>query len=130
MQRVNDFLKECGVYYLATVDGDQARVRPFGTVHIFEGKLYIQSGKGKDVANQIEKNPKVEICGFKKGEWIRLAGELVEDPRFEAQKSLLDAYPSLANMYQPGDGKTVVYYFKDATATISSFAHAPEVIKF
>ena len=129
MNTVNDFLKQAGVYYLATVEGDQPRVRPFGTVNIFEGKLYIQSGKKKDVAKQIAANPKVEISAFKDGRWIRIAGELVEDDRIEAQKSMLDAYPDLAGMYQPGDGNTVVYYFKDAVATISSFTAAPEIIR-
>ena len=130
MNTVNDFLKQAGVYYLATVEGDQPRVRPFGTVNIFEGKLYIQSGKKKDVAKQIAANPKVEISAFKDGRWIRIAGDLVEDDRIEAQKSMLDAYPDLAGMYQPGDGNTVVYYFKDAVATISSFTAAPEIIRF
>ncbi|MBO4450409.1 MAG: pyridoxamine 5'-phosphate oxidase family protein [Clostridiales bacterium] len=130
MNTVNDFLKQAGVYYLATVEGDQPRVRPFGTVNIFEGKLYIQTGKKKDVAKQIEANPKVEISAFKDGKWIRVAGELVEDERIEAQKSMLDAYPELAGMYQPGDGNTAVYYFKNAVATISSFTEAPVVIKF
>ena len=130
MNTVNDFLKQAGVYYLATAEGDQPRVRPFGTVNIFEGKLYIQTGKKKDVAKQIEANPKVEISAFKDGKWIRVAGELVEDDRIEAQKSMLDAYPELAGMYQPGDGNTVVYYFKNAVATISSFTEAPVVVKF
>ena len=130
MNTVNDFLKQAGVYYLATVEGDQPRVRPFGTVNIFEGKLYIQTGKKKDVAKQIAANPKVEISAFKDGKWIRVAGELVEDDRIEAQKSMLDAYPELAGMYQPGDGNTAVYYFKNAVATISSFTEAPVVIKF
>ncbi len=130
MNTVNDFLKQAGVYYLATAEGDQPRVRPFGTVNIFEGKLYIQTGKKKDVAKQIEANPKVEISAFKDGKWIRVAGELVEDDRIEAQKSMLDAYPELAGMYQPGDGNTVVYYFRNAVATISSFTEAPVVIKF
>ena len=130
MNKVNDFLKQAGTYSLATVEGDQPRVRPFGTVNIFEGKLYIQTGKKKDVAKQIAANPKVEISAFKDGKWIRVAGVLVEDDRIEAQKSMLDAYPELGGMYQPGDGNTVVYYFKDAVATISSFTAAPEVIRF
>ena len=130
MNTVNDFLKQAGTYFLATVEGDQPRVRPFGTVNIFEGKLYIQTGKKKAVAKQIAANPKVEISAFKDGKWIRIAGELVEDDRIEAQKSMLDAYPELGGMYQPGDGNTVVYYFKDAVATICSFTAAPEVIKF
>jgi len=130
MERVVKFLKEAGVYYLATVEGDQPRVRPFGTAHEFEGKLYIQTGKVKDVAKQIAKNPKVEISAFKDGAWIRVAGELVEDDRREARVSMLDAYPDLKKMYDPDDGNTIVYYFKDATATISSFTAAPEVIKF
>ena len=130
MNTVNDFLKQAGTYYLATVEGDQPRVRPFGTVNIFEGKLYIQTGKKKAVAKQIAANPKVEISAFKDGKWIRVAGELVEDDRVEAQKSMLDAYPELGGMYQPGDGNTVVYYFKNAVATICSFTAAPEVIRF
>ncbi len=130
MERTVKFLKEAGTYYLATVDGDQARVRPFGTVNVFDGKLYIQTGKSKDVSKQIHKNPKVEICAFKDGEWLRVAGELVEDERREAKVSMLDAYPSLQNMYSADDGNTEVFYFKDATATFSSFTHAPEVEKF
>ncbi|MBR3464433.1 MAG: pyridoxamine 5'-phosphate oxidase family protein [Clostridiales bacterium] len=130
MNKVNDFLKQAGTYYLATVDGDQPRVRPFGTVNIFEGKLYIQTGLKKDVAKQIAANPKVELCAFKDGSWIRVAGELVLDERIEAQKAMLDAYPELGGMYQPGDGNTAVYYFKDAVATISSFTAAPEIIRF
>ena len=130
MQKVEKFLKEAGTYYLATVDGDQPRVRPFGTVNIFDGKLYIQTGKMKEVSKQIHKNPKVEICAFKNGEWLRVAGKLVEDDRREARQSMLDAYPSLQGMYSADDGNTEVFYFKNATATISSFTKAPEVINF
>ena len=97
MERICKFLKEAGVYYLATVEGDQPRVRPFGTAHIFEGKLYIQTGKVKPVSKQLLCNPKAEICAFKNGMWIRVAGELVEDDRVEARKSMLDAYPGLRN---------------------------------
>ena len=130
MERVVQFLKEAETYYLATVEGDQPRVRPFGTAHIFEGKLYIQTGKVKDVSKQIHANPKVEICAFKNGEWLRVAGELVEDDRREERQSMLDAYPSLQNMYSADDGNTEVFYFKNATATFSSFTHEPEVVKF
>ena len=103
MERVVNFLKEAEIYYLATVEGDQPRVRPFGTAHIFERKLYIQTGKVKDVSKQIHANPKVEICAFKNGEWLRVAGELVEDDRREAKQSMLDAYPSLQKMYSADD---------------------------
>lgn len=130
MERVEKFLKDAGTYYLATVEGDQPRVRPFGTAHVFEGKLYIQTGKVKDVSKQIMANPKVEICAFKDGEWIRIAGELAEDDRREAKQSMLDAYPSLQQMYSADDGNTQVFYFKNGTATISAFTHEPEVIKF
>lgn len=130
MERVVQFLKEAETYYLATVEGDQPRVRPFGTVHIFEGKLYIQTGKVKDVSKQIHANPKVEICAYKNGEWLRIAGELVEDDRREARQSMLDAYPSLQNVYSADDGNTEVFYLKNATATFSSFTHEPEVVKF
>ena len=130
MERVAQFLKEAETYYLATVEGDQPRVRPFGTAHIFEGKLYIQTGKVKDVSKQIHTNPKVEICAFKNGEWLRVAGELVEDDRREARQSMLDAYPSLQNMYSADDENTEVFYFKNATATFSSFTHKPQVVNF
>lgn len=130
MKEVFEFLKKCETYFLATVDGDQPRVRPFGTIHIFEDKLYIQTGKSKDVSKQIQANPKVEICGFSGGEWVRLSGELVRDDRVEAKKSLLDAYPSLQQMYSPEDDNTEVLYFKNATATFSSFSSAPRTITF
>lgn len=131
MHRVYEFLKTAETYYLATVEGTQPRVRPFGTIHLFEGKLYIQTGKGKSVAKQIAANPKVELCAMKGDEWIRVAGTLVLDDRTEAQESMLCDYPSLRAMYTTGpNGNTAVYYFKDATAIISSFSHEPVVIKF
>ena len=130
MERVCNFLKEAGVYYLATMEGDQPRVRPFGTAHIFEGKLYIQTGKIKPTSKQLAANPKAEICAFMNGKWIRIAGELIEDDRIEARKSMLDAYPNLRNMYDENDGNTQVLYFRNAVATISSFTEPDEVIKF
>ena len=130
IEKITQFLKEAETYYLATVEGDQPRVRPFGTAHLYEGKLYIQTGKVKDVSKQLLANPKAEICAFKNGEWIRVAGELVEDDRVEARQSMLDAYPSLQKLYAADDGNTQVFYFRNATATISAFTHEPEVIKF
>lgn len=130
MQKVCDFLKAAEVYYLATAEGDQPRVRPFGTAHIFEGKLYIQTGKKKPVSRQLAENNKAELCAFKNGTWLRVAGELIEDDRLEAKKSMLDAYPMLRGMYDENDGNTQVFYFKNATATFSSFNAAPETITF
>ena len=130
MERVCQFLKEAGTYYLATVEGDQPRVRPFGTAHIFEGRLYIQTGKIKPVSRQLAANPKAEICAFHNGTWLRVAGELVEDDRVEARKSMLDAYPNLRKMYDENDGNTQVLYFKNAVATFSSFTAAPETVSF
>ena len=130
MKRVLEFLKNAEVYYLATVEGDRPRVRPFGTVNEFEGKLYIQTGKVKSTSHQLAANPKAELCAFKDGAWIRVACELVEDDRFEAKKSMLDAYPNLRGMYSEDDGNTQVFYMKNAVATISSFGSAPDVIAF
>ena len=130
MERVCQFLKDAGVYYLATVEGDQHRVRPFGTAHIFEGKLYIQTGKVKPCSQQILANPKVELCAFHNGTWVRIAGELQEDDRVEAKKSMLDAYPNLRRMYDENDGNTQVLCFKHAVATFSSFTAAPETVEF
>lgn len=129
MEKVYEFLKNAGVYYIATVDGDQPHVRPFGTINIFEGKLYVQTGKSKDVSKQIQANGKVEISAVVGSDrWIRLTGTLVEDDRIEARISMLDAYPSLQAIYKPDDGNTVVYYIKDAAAAFCSFTEAPEVV--
>ena len=130
MERVCEFLKTAGVYYLATVEGDQPRVRPLGTAHIFEGKLYIQTGKIKPVSKQLSANPKAEICAFKDGVWLRVACELVEDDRIEAKKSMLDDYSNLRAMYDEHDGNTQVLYLKDAVATFSSFTAPAETYKF
>lgn len=130
MQEVYEFLKKAGTYYLATVDGDQPRVRPFGTVNIFDGKLYIQTGKVKEVSKQIAANPKVEICAFDKGVWLRVAATLVRDDRVEAKKDMLDHNPSLRSMYSETDDNTEVLYLKDATATFSSFTAAPRTVTF
>ena len=130
MQRVCDFLKKTGFYFLATVDGDQPQVRPFGTAEIIDGKLYIQTGHVKPVAKQIEANPKVAICAYDGKEWLRVNATLVEDPRVEVKKAMLDAYPNLRAMYNENDGNTAVYYLKDAKATISSFTAPPVEIEF
>ena len=130
MENVLRFLKEAEVYYLATVEGDQPRVRPFGTVNLYEGKLYIQTGKIKPVSKQLMTNPKAEICAFKDGKWLRIACELIEDDSLEARKSMLDAYQNLRAMYDENDGNTQVFYMKNAVATFSSFTEEPVVIKF
>ena len=131
MNEVYEFLKACGVYYLATVEGDQPRVRPFGTYDVFEGKLYIQTGKIKPVAQQMKANPKVEISAMSPdGKWIRIAAEAVLDDNIAAQEHMLAAYPSLQAQYKPGDGNTEVYYLKNATAVICSFTEAPKTISF
>ena len=130
MNEVYEFLREAQTYYLATVEGDQPRVRPFGTVDIFEDKLYIQTGKIKAVSKQIEANPKVEVCAFKDGKWLRVSGELVRDDRVEAKAHMLDNYPSLKGMYSADDDNTEVLYFKNATATFSSFTEAPRTVNF
>lgn len=120
MQRVYEFLDKSGIYYLATAEGDQPRVRPFGTVNIYENRLYIQTGAVKAVSRQMHENPKVEICAFHQGSCLRVAATAVLDESLEAQKSLLDRYPSLAANYKAGDGNNEVWYLKDATATIST----------
>jgi len=131
MEEIYEFIKGCGTYYLATVDANgQPRVRPFGTINIFDGKLYIQTGKVKEVSKQIQANPKVEICCFNGGAWCRLSGELVRDDRVEAKEDMLSKYPDLKAMYSATDDNTEVLYFKNATATISSFAAAPKTVTF
>ena len=130
MKTVYDFLKKCKVYYLATVDGDQARVRPFGTIDMFEDKLYIQTGKVKDVSKQMQADPKVELCAFDGEKWLRIAATVVRDDLIEPKKHMLENYPDLRAMYDPEDDNTEVLYLKDATATFSSFTEAPVTVKF
>ena len=130
MEEIYDFLKACETYYLATVDGDAPKVRPFGTIDLFEGRLYIQTGKVKDVYRQLLANPKAEICAFKDGKWLRLSGKLVPDDRREAKKHMLDAYPSLRRMYSEDDGNTIVLYFEEGTAVFSSFSEPPKTVTF
>ena len=130
MQEVYDFLKKCGTYYLATVEGDQPRVRPFGTVDVFEGKLYIQTGKVKDVSKQIQQNAKVELCAFDGQKWLRISGRLVRDDRVEAKEHMLAGYPSLQTMYSATDDNTEVLYFEEATAVFSSFTNEPVTVTF
>ncbi len=130
MHEVFEFLKAAGTYYLATMDGDQPRVRPFGTIDLYDGRLYIQTGKCKAVADQLKTNPKIELSAMHEGRWIRLAAEAILDENVEAQVHMLDNYPSLKAMYTPGDGNTEVYFLRNATAAICSFTAAPEVYEF
>ena len=130
MQEVYEFLKAAGVYYLATMDGDQPRVRPFGTIDCYNDRLYIQTGRIKDVANQLKANPKIEISAMHAGRWIRLEAEAILDDSIDAQVHMLDNYPNLKAMYTPGDGNTEVYYLQNATAAICSFTNEPEVYQF
>ena len=130
IQSVCAFLEAAQTYYLATVEGDQPRVRPFGTVLLYEGRLYIQTGKSKSVSKQLAANPKAELCAFKDGVWLRVAGELVNDDRREVKVAMLDKHPTLKSMYSPDDDNTQVLYFQNAAATLSSFVAPPETITF
>ena len=130
MKEVYDFLKKCGTYFLATTEGSQPRVRPFGTIDLFEDKLYIQTGKSKEVSKQIAANPQIEICAFDGKDWLRVEASAVEDDRVEARAHMLDSYPELKAMYSPDDGNTQVFYLKDATAVFSSLTEAPKTVKF
>ena len=130
MEEVYDFLKECGVFFLATEDGEQPRVRPFGAINVYEGKLYIQTGKIKNVSKQMQDNPNVELCGYVDEKWIRVEGTVVRDERIEAKESMLDANPELKSMYSADDDNTEVLYFANGKATFSSFTEPPRVIEF
>ena len=130
IDKVYYFLNDAQTYYLATVEGTKPRVRPFGTLLLRDGKLYIETGKSKDVSKQISENPFVEICAFLNGSWIRIAAELVEDDDRGVKVAMLEKMPSLKAMYDPDDGNMQMFYLKDATATISSFTAEPEVITF
>ena len=130
IERVYQFIDEAETYFLATVCEDQPRVRPVGTILLSEGKLYIQTGKSKDVSKQIGANPKVELCALKGGEWLRLAGELVNDDSHDVKVAMLEKMPSLKGMYSADDDNMQMLYFKNATATFASFTGAPEVVTF
>lgn len=130
MNRAMDFLRESKTFYLATVEGDQPRVRPFGAVCEFEGKLYIVTNNQKKVYAQMMANPKVEISGMAGGKWIRLSAEAVRDDRREARHAMLEACPSLRRMYNEDDGIVEVFYLKNATASICSFTEAPVTFTF
>ena len=130
IEKVYQFLNQAETYYLATVDGDQPRVRPFGTALLREGKLYIQTGKGKDVTKQIARNPKVELCAFRDGTWLRLAGELVDDDDHAVKVAMLEKMPSLKALYSAEDDSMQMLYFKNASAVFSSFTEAPETVEF
>ena len=130
IEKVYQFLDDANTYYLATVEGDQPRVRAFGTALLFDGKLYIQTGKVKPVSHQIAENPKVEICAFKDGKWVRIAGELVNDDNHDVKVAMLEKMPSLKGMYSADDDNMQMLYFKNATATFSSFTEEPETVTF
>lgn len=130
MQEIFDFLKQAGTYYLATCENGQPRVRPFGTVNVYQDKLYIQTGKSKSVSRQLHANPKLELCAMREGRWLRVEATAVEDDSRDARVSMLDAYPSLQSLYSPDDGNTEVWYLRNVTATIFSFTEPPKVYKF
>ena len=130
IEKVYAFLNEAGTYYLATDDNGQPRVRPFGTILLYGGKLYIQTGKVKPVSKQLSVNPKAEICAFMNGKWLRVSGELVNDDDRAVKVAMLDKYPGLKGMYDADDDNTQVLYFKNAAAVFSSFTAAPETIEF
>lgn len=127
MEEIYEFLKACGDYFLATCDDGQPRVRPFGTVNIYNGRLYIQTGKSKSVSRQLHKNPKLEICAMKDGKWMRVEATAAEDDDREARVSMLEAYPNLKALYSPDDGNTEVWYLRNVTASLYSFTEPPVV---
>ena len=130
MEEVYALLKQAGTYYLATCENGQPRVRPFGTIHIYKDRLYIQTGKSKAVSRQLHANPKLELCAMLDGRWLRVEATAVEDDDREARVSMLEAYPSLRAMYSPDDGNTEVWFLRKVTATFSSFTEEPRVTKF
>ena len=130
IEKVYQFLDDAHTYYLATVEEDQPRVRAFGTALLYDGKLYIQTGKVKPVSRQIAENSKVEICAFKNGKWVRIAGELVNDDNRDVKVAMLEKMPSLKSMYSADDDNMQMLFFKNVEATFSSFTEEPETINF
>lgn len=128
MNEIYEFLKKCGTYYIATVENNEPKIRPFGTIDIYDNCLTIQTGKVKEVSKQIHNNPNIQICAFDGKTWIRLKAKAIEDERIEAAKHMLDAYPSLQGMYKPGDGNNEIFKLTEVTATFYSFTSEPKVI--
>lgn len=131
MDEVLKYLKECGTFYLATNEADQPRVRPFGAICKFEGKLYIITNNKKNVYSQMRSNPKIEITGMNKGTWIRVECEALPDERREARVAMMEEYPtSLSKMYSVDDNLMEVFYLQNGKATIYSMTDVPKVINF
>ena len=132
VQEVRDYLHECGVFYIATQDGDQPRVRPFGVAEVLNGKLYIQTGKKKKVFKQMMTNPKFEITAVKPSgaEWIRISGKLVNDESREAKAYVLEKNPELKSMYSADDDNTAVLYITGGVAQFCSFSAPTKEIRF
>ena len=130
MKEVLEYLKKCKTYFLATVEDDQPHVRPFGVAEEFEGKIYIQTGKVKNVSKQLKNNPKIEICATDGPTWLRIEAQVVEDDRREVKAYVLDKNPGLKSMYDPDDSNTQVFYLINATATFYSFTSSPRVVNF
>ena len=123
MNEVLEFLTSNPTFYLATIEGDQARVRPFGAVMKYEDKLYFATNNKKPVFKQLVANPKVEISTTSpKGEWIRLSGNAVVDSRSEVKTAMLEAVPSLKRMYNSDDNIFEVFYLTNAVAVFNSFS--------
>ena len=131
MNEVLEFLTTTPTFYLATIDGDQARVRPFGAVMKYEDKLYFATNNTKSVFKQLVANPKVEISTTStKGEWIRLSGNAVVDSSREAKAAMLEAAPMLKSMYSLNDSVCEVFYLTDAVAVFNSFSNpTPKTIQ-
>lgn len=132
MEEVFEFLKRCGTYYLATLDGEQPRVRPFGSYAVFNGKLYIETAHYKPVAHQIDTHPLVEICAFDdQSKWVRIACRLVADESYEAKHAFLEQMPELRDLgYDEEGDKMAIYYMTDAEATFSSYTDESRIIRF
>ena len=132
MKEVQDYLKECGAFFIATTDGDQPRVRPFGVSEIINDRLYIMTGKVKDVYKQMAANGKFEICALKKSgsEWMRLSGVLVNDETLSVKEEFLNRNESLKSMYKADDDNMAVLYIKDATARFFSFTAPERTVQF
>ena len=130
MGEVYELLKQAGTYFLATDADGQPHVRPFGTIHLYQGRLYFQTGKSKAVSRQLHANPRLELCAMLGEKWLRLEGTAAEDDSREARVSMLEAYPALQRLYSPDDGNTEVWFLRNCTATLCSFTEPPKNWRF
>ena len=135
LQKTLNFLQKCGTFYVATTDGNQPRVRPFGLVIEHENKLWFGTANTKEVYRQLMANPRIEISATSPTmEWVRLSGQAVFESNAEVKRKAFELLPMLANIYQGSEDPVFeVFYLAEAEAVfqgMGNYGAPPEVGRF